>query len=68
MIKAITRDSSGVSPLKENGKLLTETAEKVNALNRQFQSVFTSETSTSKFFRKQISSNYARHPHYSKGS
>ena len=34
MIKAIKRDSSGVSPLKENRKLLTETSEKVNALNR----------------------------------
>ena len=45
MIKAIKRDSSGVSHLKENGKLLTETSEKENALNRQFQSVFTAETS-----------------------
>ena len=45
MIKAIKRDSSGVSPLKENCKLLTETSEKANALNRQFQSVFTSATS-----------------------
>ena len=45
MIKAINLDSSGVSPLKENGKLLTETSEKSNALNRQFQSVITSETS-----------------------
>ena len=33
MIKAIKRDTSGVSPLKENGKLLTETSEKANALN-----------------------------------
>ena len=45
MTKALKRDSSGVSPLKENGKLLTETSEKANALNRQFQLVFTSQTS-----------------------
>ena len=45
MSKAIKRDSSGVSSLKENGKLLTETSKKANALNRQFQSVFSSETS-----------------------
>ena len=44
MIKAIKRYFSGVSHLKENGKLLTEPSEKANALNRQFQSVFTSET------------------------
>ena len=42
MIKAIKRDSSGVSPLKENRKLLTKTSDKANALNRQFQSVITS--------------------------
>ena len=45
MIKAIKRDSWGVSPLKENGKLVIETSEKANALNRQFQSFFTSGTS-----------------------
>ena len=32
MIKAIKQYSSGVSPLKENDKLLTETSEKANAL------------------------------------
>ena len=31
MIRAIRRYSSGVSPLKENSKLLTETSEKANA-------------------------------------
>ena len=45
MTKALKRDSSGVSPLKENGELLTETSGKANALNRQFQLVFTSQTS-----------------------
>ena len=34
MIKAIKRDSSGVFPLKEIGKLLIETFEKASDLNR----------------------------------
>ena len=45
IIKAIKWDSSGVSPLKENGELLAKTPEKANALNILFLSVFTSETS-----------------------
>ena len=44
MIKATKRDTSGVSPHKENGKRLADTTEKENSINRQFQSIFTSET------------------------
>jgi hypothetical protein len=37
-------DNSGVTPLKKEGKLITETEEKANILNQQFQSVLTNET------------------------
>jgi hypothetical protein len=35
---------SCVTPLKKEGKLITETEEKANILNQQFQSVLTNET------------------------
>ena len=34
-------DQQGIPPLKQNGNLLTETKEKANILNQQYQSVFT---------------------------
>ena len=34
------QDSSGVAPLKSDGRTLSDDCEKTNALNRQFQSVF----------------------------
>jgi hypothetical protein len=43
-IKNTRSDNSGVAPLKKEGKLITETEEKANILNQQFQSVFTNET------------------------
>jgi hypothetical protein len=43
-IKGTRSDNSGVTPLKNEGKLITETEEKANILNQQFQSVLTNET------------------------
>jgi hypothetical protein len=43
-IKNTRSDNSGVAPLRKEGKLITETEEKANILNQQFQSVFTNET------------------------
>ena len=37
-------DSTGVSSLKEEGKTITNPKEKANALNRQFEAVFTRES------------------------
>jgi hypothetical protein len=37
----IRKDNSGISPLKKDGILYTDTVEKTNILNQQFQSVFT---------------------------
>jgi hypothetical protein len=40
-IKNLRKDSVGVSPLKVDGQLIVENGEKAQALNAQFQSVFT---------------------------
>jgi hypothetical protein len=46
-IKLLRKDTSGVSPLKENGKMLADPKDKADILNRQHESVFTKEdTST----------------------
>ena len=45
-IKSTRSDNTGVAPLKHNGTLITDTEEKANILNNQFQSVFTNETNT----------------------
>ena len=37
-------DSKGSAPLKQNGQLHTNTTDKANILNQQFQSVFTPKT------------------------
>ena len=39
MIKAIRRDSTGVAPLKDQGKLIQDPIDKATILNKQFQSV-----------------------------
>ena len=46
LVKRIKRDSSGVGPLKIDGKLVSDSKEKANALNHQFQSVFNAKTQT----------------------
>ena len=40
LLKHSKQDSSGVAPLKSGGRTLSDDLEKSNALNRQFQSVF----------------------------
>ena len=40
LLKHLKQDSSGVAPLKSDGRSLSDDCEKSNALNRQFQSVF----------------------------
>ena len=40
-MKSIRKDNSGISPLEKEGILYTDTVEKTNILNQQFQSVFT---------------------------
>jgi hypothetical protein len=43
-IKSTHSDNSEVTPLRKESKLITETEEKANILNQQFQSVLTNET------------------------
>ena len=40
-IKSLKRDSCGVSPLKDNGKLHSDPVDNANILNRQYQYLFT---------------------------
>ena len=42
-IKAMKKDSSGIAPLKDNGKIHSDPLDKANILNRQYESVFTRE-------------------------
>ena len=42
-IKSLRKDSSGVAPLKENGKMHADPKDKTNILNRQYESVYTKE-------------------------
>ena len=42
-IKSLRKDSTGVSPLKDNGRLFNSPKDKANILNRQYQLVFTHE-------------------------
>ena len=45
-IKSIRQDGNGVSPLKENGQLHSDSRRKAEILNNQFCSVFTSKDTT----------------------
>jgi hypothetical protein len=45
-IKSLKNDSSGVSPLRENGILRNTSKEKADVLNRQFSSVFVNDKSS----------------------
>ena len=41
LLKNSKQDSKGIAPLKKDGKLYSDTVDKANVLNQQFQSVFT---------------------------
>ena len=41
LLKNSKQDSKGIAPLKKGGKLHSNTVDKANVLNQQFQSVFT---------------------------
>ena len=40
-LKHARQDNQGISPLQSDGKIVTDTTDKANALNNQFHSVFT---------------------------
>ena len=42
-IKSLRKDTTGISPLKDNGRLFNASKDKADILNRQYQSVFTHE-------------------------
>ena len=42
-VKSLKKDAFGIASLRENGTLKTDTKEKADICNRQFQSVFTCE-------------------------
>ena len=43
-VKSLKKDASGINTLRENGILKTDTFDKANICNRQFQSAFTRES------------------------
>ena len=43
-VKSLKKDAFGITSLRENGILKTDTVEKANICNKQFQSAFTRET------------------------
>ena len=45
-IKSLKKDAFGITSLRENGILKTDTLDKANICNRQFESVFTRESDT----------------------
>ncbi|WAR00573.1 RTJK-like protein, partial [Mya arenaria] len=45
-IKALRKDSCGIAPLKDKGKLHNEPIDKANILNQQYQSVFIQENNS----------------------
>ena len=45
-IKSLRRDNSGISPLKQDGKLHNDPKDKAEILNNQFKSVFTQPPAT----------------------
>ena len=42
-IKSLRKDSTGIAPLKDNGRLFNASKDKADILNRQYQYVFTQE-------------------------
>ena len=42
-IKSLRKDSTGIVPLKDNGRLFYPSKDKLDILNRQYQTVFTHE-------------------------
>ena len=42
-VKSLKKDALGITPLNENGILKTDTKEKANICNGQFQAVYTCE-------------------------
>ena len=46
-IKSLRKDSSGIAPLKENGRLHAEPKDKADILNRQYESTWTKEDKSS---------------------
>ena len=46
-IKSLRKDSSGIAPLKDNGRLFNSPTDKANILNHQYHSVFTWEDPSS---------------------
>jgi len=45
-IKSLRKDNSGISPLKDKGRLFNSAKDTANILNKQYMSVFTKETDT----------------------
>ena len=43
-VKSLKKDASGITSLRENGILKTDTVDKANICNKQFQSAFTRDT------------------------
>ena len=43
-VKSLKKDAFGVTTLRENGILKTDTLDKANICNKQFQSAFTRES------------------------
>ena len=46
-IKSLCKDSSGIAPLKDNGRLFNSPTDKANILNHQYYSVYTREDPSS---------------------
>ena len=46
LIKSLKRDSSGIAPLRDQGKLHSDPTDKANILNSQYQSQFIEENKT----------------------
>ena len=46
-IKSLRKDSSGIAPLKDNGRLFNSPTDKTNILNHQYHSVYTQEDPSS---------------------
>ena len=47
-VKSLKKDAFGINSLRENGILKTDTLDKANICNKQFESAFTRESDTAK--------------------